>query len=176
MCKHCWGWDEAEHHKDFTQGAVGIEDFEDVIPYRHPKRRKKRKDKYPKTRPGCPENGWKKHVFVWVEMVHDPYSFRKDFFYEYYGYYKEEHEVCCGCGHIGKSRRTEKYNKINLRAYTKLYGDEFSVARGEPLSRYSRGRYKPSLAYFSYERNDPEFKATYKQWAIERGYPTWYYA
>jgi hypothetical protein len=60
------------------------------------------------------------------------------------------------------------------KVYKKMYGDEFSVARGAPVSRYGR-RWKPSFNYFSPERFDEEFMASRKAWAIARGLPTWYY-
>lgn len=169
MCKACKMDDREMQVYYRRQGMVEANDFDDEVRYRHPKRRKKNKVN---RRPGCPGNDYNKHVFVWVEKSGD---FDSGFFFKYYGYYKKEYEVCCGCGKVGKSRRTEKYNKINLKKYTKIYGDEFTVKRGEPVRRYGRS-YKPSLTWWSFEANDPEFKAAHTQWAIERGLPTWYYS
>lgn len=172
MCWDCYDHPKGDPHSNFIRGGVDVTDFDDEIRYRHPKRRRKMKEKRNRPRPGCPENDWNKHVFVWVEQAG---IYESNFFYKFYGYYKNEYEVCCGCGKVGKSRRTEKYSRINEKIYTKRYGNEFEVKRGEPVARNWR-RFKPSLSYFSFENDDKEFKDAHRQWAIERGYPTWYYA
>jgi hypothetical protein len=158
------------------QGMVDADDFneEGLLRYRHPKRRKARKDKYPKPRPGCPENDWGKHVYVWVDQAG---IYESPSFYRYYGYYKYKYEVCCGCGKVGKKEHTDKYERVNMKAYNKRFGgNEFNVERGKPLDWRTRRAYSPKYRWFSFENDDQDFKAAHKQWAIQNGTPTWYYS
>lgn len=158
MCSDCYPYG-IDPYKEFTQGGVGIEDFDDEIRYRHAKR--KNKAQKVKTRAGCPENEFKAHVYVWTQEFEE-----KNIFFKFYGFHARESEVCAGCGKKRKSRYSEQYEKRKAREWKKKYGDEFSVKRGEPISRFGKG---PRYSWWHWEYNDEEFRAFRKEWAIKHG-------
>lgn len=103
MCKHCWDDTESVHHKDFIRGWEEPDGFEKEVNYRP----KPKKRKATRTRPGCPGNDNKTHVYVFTTEYNI-----KDLFYRYFGFHKYEKRFCAGCGKNGhKVRKTERYVK-----------------------------------------------------------------
>lgn len=90
------------------QGAVEVSDFDDEIPYRHPKRRKKKA----RTR-GCPGNDGGPHVYVWTTELGNDFIDRwlGARYYEQYGFAPYEYKRCAGCLKKIKMRATADYEK-----------------------------------------------------------------
>ncbi len=113
MCSTC-KLDPAENKQKLArQGAVDVDDFYDEVNY-HPKAKKK-----VRKRNRCPGNETGQHVFVWtVETECDDCLL----FYKYFGFYKYEYRVCCGCQRSGYGdwRLTEDY--INKFGHQPRYG------------------------------------------------------
>ena len=165
MCKHCWDDEPEPHHKDYIRGGVDVSDFDEVVRYRHPKRRKP-KERYPRER-GCIGNNYGPHVYVWTTETND----KKDPFYTTFGYHKNEYRVCAGCGAGWKSRHTERYEKTKERKWIKRTGGPFNVKRGEPVRRYG-WRYH-SYYGFKWEDDFPEFIEARQAFMKARGL-NWY--
>jgi len=150
------------------QGAVDISDFDEELRPRRPKRKaKKRRPKSYQAAKGCSENDHGPHVYVWTsEFMYE------DLFYRFYGYHKYTREVCVGCRKTRKKALTERYEKIRDRRYRNLYGSEFSVVRGQgPVSRPRWGYHRrPSMAYFSWEDQDPDYQAYRRDYIKMYGY------
>ena len=102
MCWDC-SLDSPDRHKNFVQGGVDEKDFVDDFRY---KAKAKKPNK--RTRPGCPGNDNKEHVYVWTSELE-----LEDLFFEYFGFHKHEHKVCIGCGKPDgyRYRTTEEYNR-----------------------------------------------------------------
>lgn len=163
MCWDCTNHD-VDPYKEFTQGGVPIEDFEEEIRYRRPPHHKK-KDKV-KTRAGCPETNFKSHVYVWTtEGSHE------DFFFRYYKYHKYECEICAGCGKKRGSRLTEKYEKKKAREWDKRFKPT-AIKRGEPIPRYRRGIM--NYRWFSWEDYDEEFAQYKREYREKHGWDKYY--
>lgn len=119
------GWDgEKDNHADFKHGAVAPSDFEEGMPHR-----KKRGKKRPPKKKGCEGNDFGPHVYVWVPQIYQ-YSWWPeagiDPFYKKYGYYRREVKTCCGCNKTtGASRYTEQFAKrvAKMGWYEANYGD-----------------------------------------------------
>lgn len=149
------------------QGAVPIEDFDEEIRYRKPGRGNGygRNRKRVRENRGCPANDFKGHVWVWTSEREVT-----DIFFKHFGFHKRESRICCGCGKVSKTRESEEYMRRKEHAWRKRTGGEFNVKRGEPVSRYRRwGR---SFYAFSWEMDDPEYKAVYDAW-YERQRELW---
>lgn len=162
MCKHCWDYNETDHHKDFIRGGVRAEDFDDIPRYRHPKRRTKKKSARAKKNHGCTGNDNGPHVYVWTTETQV-----EDLFFRFYGYHKFEKEVCVGCRNYRRKQTTARYEKIRARVYKKMYGGPFDVKRGSPVPKYQWRNRKPSYDYFSWEVYDEKF-IEYRRQYIEK--------
>lgn len=124
------GWDNPVGHRDFTQGAVGIEDFDDTI-----KHVKKAAPKKPVKKKGCPGNDFNAHVYVWAKEARDAPWLGEDTFFKFYGFYKYEYKICAGCGRRDKCRLSEEYTKRFKRegkyAYEEKKDPEFQAYERE---------------------------------------------
>lgn len=143
------GWsDEPDTHADFVRGGVPIEDFEPKV--KHKKKRQKKSKK-----PGCPENNGGRHIYVWVPEG------KTSLFYRFYGFYKWEREVCCGCEktkgsywtHKGR-RWTEKYREIALKRWEKTH---------------SRGQFRS----FRWENEDKDYREFKERYIRRYGFSFW---
>lgn len=167
MCWDCYANKGGDPYKNFRQGKVEVSDFDDEIPYKKPhsgtqwnwNKKKPRK----KTRPGCPENNFGPHLFVWTTELES----EKTIFFRYFGFHKYHREVCCGCGKMRGSAESEHYMKRKDRAWEK-YND---LPKGEPVPRY-RYRGGPRwvrYSYFTWEDDDEGYKAFRKAEVEKRG-------
>lgn len=149
MCDCC----SSKSHKDFIRGGVEADDFDKEVNYQtRIKGRGFKGRKKEKTRPGCPENNYGPHIYVWTTEFEE-----EDLFFKHYGYHKREREFCAGCGKRRHgSRVTERYEKVRKRKYEKMYGDGTNVPRGTPRPR-RRGDRKPTYKYWSWEKYDEAF-------------------
>lgn len=163
MCWDCYN-DGIDPYKEFRQGGVSIEDFDEEIKYRHPKNKKKSRA-VKKTRAGCPETDYSAHVYVWTTEREV-----ENLFFKFYGYHARESEICVGCGKKRKSRHTEKYEKRKAREWKKVYGDEFSVKRGEVVPRAAYG---PSYRWWHWESRDQKFREFREEYARTHGENPW---
>jgi hypothetical protein len=158
MCKACKMDPQDVQRLYARQGAVGVEDFDDEVRYRHPKRRSGKKP-YPRsaTRQPCPVAEDGKHVYVWADHTPDYSYYDNDkVFLKHFGYAKREIKTCCGCMVTsGSSRLSERYMKIKERKWRKLTGGEFSVKRGEPVQRW--GRWAGGFYGFTWESYDEAY-------------------
>lgn len=159
----CWccSYDQ-NSHKDYIRGGVDASDFEDEVRYRHPKRRAKKSRARSQTRTPCPHTEDGKHVYVWT-AYESVWNNKDKIFYRYFGFYREEIQVCCGCGVTkGWHRPTERYMKVKDRKWRKLTGGEFDVKRGEPVSR----RWGTSYRYFTWESQDEGYRQAIKDYEL----------
>ena len=165
MCKHCWDDTETDHHKDFIRGGVPIDDFEKEVNYQ---KNIKKKNKKSKTRPGCPGNEYKAHIYVWTTET----AFR-DFFYDYYGFSKTQHRVCVGCGKHNGSKPSDEYLKVKERRWAKLATPE----NGVPVSRwrYRRNRHLVVFKYWSWENYDEDYRKARREYIDRNGWPSYLY-
>ena len=161
MCWDCYDNRKGDPYKIFTQGGVEISDFEDEIPYRHPKRKSKKKSR--KAVPGCEGNDGKAHIYVWTsETMPTDYLF-----YRYFGFHRSEWRVCVGCGKRNGTRNSEKYETRKEREYNKRYKPV--IERGAPVSRRGR-RYFPSLKYYNWEGDHDGYASYRKEYIKKHGY------
>lgn len=164
MCSSC-KMDPSEMKVFYArQGAVEIEDFDDEVRFRPPGKGYSYNRRTKKARPpkGCPANNGKAHVWVWTSEYEET-----DIFYKHFGFHKKETKVCCGCLLKTKVRETERYMKRKERAWFKKNGAEFTVKRGEPVSRY--GRYRGERFWsFMWEMDDPAYAEKYNAWREEQ--------
>lgn len=165
-------------HKDFIRGGVTIEDFDDEVRPRHPKRRKKKSRPRSQTRSACWATEDGKHVYVMAGVEESAYG-HDDLFYKHFGFYKNEVKTCCGCRVTkGWRRETERYMKIKERKWLQKTGGEFNVTRGQPIQRYRR--WGGNFYNFTWEYDVPEYyekvmakdeeKRLYWRRMRERGY------
>ena len=122
------GWEDLGH-KQFVQGGVGLDDFEETI-----KHVKKAVPKKPVKKKGCPGNDFNAHVYVWVpETEVTPWT-QDDLFFEFYGFHKYEYKVCAGCLKRTKYRVSEEYTKKFKRqgkyVYEEYRDPEYNEFRG----------------------------------------------
>lgn len=148
------------------QGAIPIEDFDEEVTYRHPKRRKK-KEKV-KTRPGCPANEFKAHVYVWTTETE-----YRDFFYDYFGFPKGQSKVCVGCGKRNGSKPSDEYMRRKEREWAKLATPEKGVP--VPRWRYRSGRRYVAFNWWSWENNDEDYRKARKEYIDRNGWPKYMY-
>lgn len=99
---------ELTEYKDARRGNV--EDAfwgeDELVDYRTSSRRRK-----PKKKKGCPGNGYKAHVYVWVKTLHyrsryTPYGFVED---KSRPPYTIREKTCCGCNYV----KRRKYDWTN---------------------------------------------------------------
>lgn len=151
MCWDCYDNKGGDPYKDFRHGKVEIEDFDDEIPYRHTKRRtvkKKNREAWKiQRRPGCPENDYKPHVYVWTQENESEQAI----FFRFFGFHRSQTEVCCGCGKEGKSKYSDRYQRRKDREWEKLN----DMPKGQPVSRY---RYRGGYTTYSSFRWEEEFE------------------
>lgn len=165
MCWDCYDHPEGDPYKNFKRGGVEVEDFDDDLRYRHPKRRAKKARARPLTRKPCPATEDGKHVYVWNGYISE-WSGTDKIFLEHFGYHRTEILTCCGCyATKGWSRETERYMKAKERKWRKLTGGEFAVKRGAPVERY---RYGGSFHSFSWEMRVPEYAEKVKAYEKKR--------
>lgn len=156
MCWDCNNNPKGDPHKNYVRGGVEIDDFDKEVNYqtRLKGRSGNLRYKKEKPRPGCPENNYGPHVYVWTTEFEE-----EDLFSKHYGYHKREREFCAGCGkNRYRSRVTERYEKVRKRKYEKMYGDGTNVPRGTPRPR-RRADYKPTYKYWAWEKYDEAFVA-----------------
>lgn len=163
MCWDCNNY-KVDPYKQFRQGGVEVEDFDDEIRYRKVphkarfewnNRAVRRAKQKPKTRAGCPENNYKAHLYVWTTELES----EKTLFFRYFGFHKYQREVCCGCGKRRNTENTERYIKRKDRAWEKL-NELFE--KGQPVPRWGRwGGVKYS--YFTWENDNDEYMAFRKE-------------
>lgn len=150
------------------QGAVEIEDFDEEIRYRKPtggspwggwNKKKPRK----KTRPGCPENNFGPHLFVWTTELES----EKTIFFQFFGFHKYHREVCCGCKKQRGTEESERYTKRKDREWEKLY----SLPKGEPVARWTyKGRpRRVHYKWFTWESHNEEYQKFKKEIIDRRG-------
>jgi len=164
MCRGC-KMDPSEVAKmQLRQGAVPVEDFDDEVPYRHAPRKKKRA----KTRPGCPGNDYKAHVYVWT--TENEY---RDFFYDYFGFPRNQTNTCVGCGKTNGSKPSDEYMKRKEREWAKLATPE----KGVPVSRwrYRSNRHLVSFRWWSWEYQDEDYRKARKEYIDLHGWPKYMY-
>lgn len=160
MCWDCYGYDEKE--TDFRRGKVEVEDFYKEVNYQKSLRKKKKV----KTRPGCPGNEYKAHVYVWT--CENEY---RDFFYDYYGFPKYQHKVCAGCGKSNGTKHSDQYMKVKERLWAKLAVPE----KGIPVSRWgNRNRYA-KFKWWNWENQDDDYRKARKEYIDRNGYPKYLY-
>jgi len=124
---HGWSGEE-DDHADFLHGGVDPSDFDETMPHR-----KKRGKKRPIKKRGCPENDFGPHIYVWTTE-----SFRKgdgsfdDWLWQYEkdfwdknGFHRREYKTCAGCKKRAGSRYTEEFAKRvqKMGWYKANYGD-----------------------------------------------------
>jgi len=167
MCKHCWDDTETDHHKDFIRGGVPIDDFEKEVNYQKNIKKKNKKTRE-KSRPGCPGNEYKAHVYVWTTEYES-----NDFFSDYYGFPRTQHRICAGCGKSNGSKPSDEYMKIKERKWAKLAIPE----KGIPVSRW-RYRSRHSLVtfkYWSWEYDDEDYRKARREFIDLHGWPSYLY-
>lgn len=166
MCWDCNDNPKGDPYKNYIRGGVEIDDFEKEVNYQTRLKGRsgyRRKFKKEKTRPGCPENNFGPHIYVWTsEFISDD----RDFFFRVFGWHKWEEKVCAGCEKTGRpSRLTERYAKVKERKYTKMYGDGTNVPRGAAVSRYGRrNNRKANFTYWCWEDYDEKFIAAKEEY------------
>lgn len=177
MCKACKMDPKDERVREFRMGAVEPEDFE--IEFNYQTRTKGKSGRRwrtsgnakTKTRPGCPENEFKAHIYVWTTEYEDD-----NFFSDYYGFHKNQTQICCGCGKGNKVKRSDEYEKIKARKFRKLFGDGTQVPRGEPIGHWvnslPHGYTRiPSYNYWSWESYDKDYMAARRDYMARHGFP-----
>lgn len=155
MCWDCNNNDKGDPYKNFRRGGVEVEDFADEFRYMKPShktqfdwsKKKRRASMRASTRPGCPENNFKAHPYVWTTELES----EKTIFFRFFGFHKYQREVCCGCGKRRKTENTERYVKRKDRAWEKFE----SLPKGQPVSRYRRGLTRYS--WFVWEDYNDEY-------------------
>lgn len=167
MCSGCKMDDKDVQVMYARQGAVEVSDFDEEPRYRKVTTGKRwnynKKKPRKKTRPGCPENNFGPHLFVWTTELES----EKTLFFKFYGFHKYQREVCCGCGKRRNSELTERYIKRKDRAWEKFS----DLPKGEPVPRW-RYRGTPRrvhYSYFTWENEDKGFAAFKKAEAERRG-------
>jgi hypothetical protein len=165
----CWDCNrlDLDPHKEFIRGRVDP-DFGEVEVNYKPRKKIKTPPDRKRTRPGCPANDNKAHVYVWTTE-----GMERDFFSDYYGFHKTERRLCCGCGKRNGSRLSEEYMKVKERKWAKLATPE----KGVPIPRWNyRGR--PRRVYFKYwtwENDDPDYTAARKEYREKHGWDEYFY-
>lgn len=158
MCWDCGDYPKGDPHKNYVRGGVDPDDFYKEVDYRLAKPKPKRKKK--KTRPGCRENDFGPHIYVWTsEYVTEDDSF----FFAVFGWHKWEDQRCAGCGKHKESKKTERYETIKYRKYVKMYGDGSQVPRGAPVPRHRINR-KPYFPSWNWEEYDERFIAAREEY------------
>lgn len=154
-------WEKAYWQR---KGMIEVSDFDDEPRYRHPKRRVKKSRARSITRTPCPVAEDGKHVYVWEGTLDTWGNSGKELtFYRYFGYYKHERQVCCGCLTTKGSRReTQKYIQVKERKWRKLTGGEYGVVRGAPVKRY--GRWGGSFYTFTWEDRHEGYREALAEW------------
>ena len=164
MCSGCYSdpaWDEIHYRR---QGAVDVEDFYKEVNYTLKKKSKKERVK---TRPGCPGNEYKSHVYVWT--TENEY---RDFFYDYFGFPKYQHKTCVGCGKTNGSKHSDQYMKVKERKWAKLAVPE----KGVPISRwYRRNNSYSRFNWWAWENEDEEYRKARKDYIDRHGWPKYMY-
>lgn len=126
-----WGdkYDGPDTYKDGRRGGLSdaFWDEDELVDFPRPSRRKKR---VRKTRPGCPGNNNKRHIYVYTTEFNSD----RDLFFRYFGFYKWEKRVCCGCTVRGGSRLSERYTK-KFKTYSRWSSAEM---RNEGYAQYRR--------------------------------------
>lgn len=161
MCWDCNNNDKGDPYKNFRRGGVEVEDFDDEPRYRKVTHgtafewnNKAVRRARMKSRPGCPENNMKAHLYVWTTELES----EKTLFFRFFGFHKYEREVCCGCDKVRGTRNSERYIKRKDRAWEKIE----SMPKGEPVPRRYRWR-GISYSYFSWENYNDEYMAFRKE-------------
>lgn len=165
-----WGGKEEgpNTYKMGREGALddAYWDEDELVDYPH-RAKKKKKRKRSKTRPGCIGNDYGPHIYVWTTEFENT----RDVFYSYYGYFKYESRICCGCRKKNGRQKTEKYEKKKHREWVKRYGDleELRLHRGKgPVQRYRGSRY----TWWAWETEDEGFNEHRRLWQEKYG-PFW---
>jgi len=162
MCWDCYDNPKGDPYKNYIRGGVEIDDFDKEVNYqtRLKKKRKKKTEKV-KNRPGCPENDYGPHVYVWTS---ETYNSENSLFVRVFGWSKWEEKICCGCRkRANKHRLTDRYEKVKKRKYEKAYGDGSNQPRGEPVPRYNWRARKTNYDYWSWEEYDAAYSAVYEK-------------
>jgi hypothetical protein len=151
MCWDCYANPGGDPYKNFKRGGVEVEDFDDEVKYRHPKRRTKKGRPRSATRNPCPQSEDGKHVWVWVGYE-SMYSDTDKIFYKHFGFHRKEIKTCCGCmATSGFGRESERYMKIKERKWRKITGGEYAIKRGEPVPRWGRWSGFYNFSWESYD-------------------------
>jgi len=133
---------EDNTYKDMRRGATedAFWDEKELVDHR-----RKGGKKPKKTRAGCPANDYKAHVYVWTTETDDTF---RSLFQRYFGFYKYEYKICCGCRKRGKGYRlTEQYRK----------------------------KFKTDNRWSSKEYQHEGFNEYRRKWLIQHGYTKEYY-
>jgi len=163
MCKHCLDYDDP-HHKDFIRGGVDPEDFDKEVNYQT---NLKKKNKKVKTRPGCPGNDYKAHVYVWT--TENEY---RDFFCDYFGFPKYQHNICAGCGKRNGTKCSDQYMKVKEREWAKLAVPE----KGVPIPFWRhRTRHYVSFKWWDWENYNEDYRKARKAYIDRHGLPRYIY-
>lgn len=167
MCWDCYGTPGGDPYKNFRRGKVEVSDFDDEFRYVKPNggrawnwnKKKTRK----KTRPGCVENNFGPHEFVWTTELES----EKTLFFKFFGFHKYHREVCCGCGKTRGTELSERYIKRKDRAWEKFT----DLPKGEPVSRwvYNGRPRRVHYKWFTWENENEEFMSYKKEIVNKRG-------
>lgn len=173
MCWDCNDNQGGDPYKIFTQGGVSVDDFYTEFNYqtrlkgRGWSRGGSHKIKAKKSRPGCPGNDYKAHVYVWTSETQDA-----SIFSDYFGFHKYQSNVCAGCGKKNGFKISDEYMKIKERKWAKLATPE----KGVPVSRWSwKNRPYISFRYWTWENYDEGYAEARKKYLVQRGYTSYYY-
>lgn len=169
MCSSCKMDPHEEKRFRYRQGAVDVDDFYIEVNYqtRMKGRGFKRKNEKPKTRPGCPENDFGPHVYVWTTEGQI-----EDLFFRYFGFHKYQRRICAGCGKMDGTKHSDAYHERNEREYNKRYpSTAFTIKRGAPVGRREiRSNYRPKLRWFSFESYDDGYVKYEKDYIARNGW------
>lgn len=171
MCKAC-KMDPREVARLYErQGAVDVDDFDKEVNYqtrmkgRGYSRGGSHKQKA-KTRPGCPGNDYKAHVYVWTTE-----SEEDDFFSDYYGFHKRQHRICAGCNKFNGSKLSDEYMKVKERKWQKIATPE----KGVPVPRWRWRNGRITFRYWNWESYDKDYMAAKRAYIQRNGWPAYLY-
>jgi len=157
------------------QGAVEVDDFYKEVNYT-PRKKKTKRVREKRTRPGCPENNNGPHVYIWTTetvgaRLYSTYLMH-DMFYDYFGYSKWKYEVCAGCLKGRGREHSDRYEKAKERKWNKLP----SIDKGEPVSRWARGRRgMVSYRYWNWENEDEVYNQMRRDYINRNGWTRYVY-
>jgi len=150
MCDACTYYkSEAARNKDFRQGAINPDVYDEEVNYSPKTKAKKTKKRYP----GCPGNDKGPHIYVWTTEKNN-----HTLFFEHYGFHKYEKRICVGCNHVDRKRTTQAYRERNAREKDKA-------------ARRGQRTYK----YWTFEDHDEEYREVRRRYISRHGWDEYAY-